>query len=546
MVNERENSLKMNLTSIDGLPKVSFVSDNNSVSDEKFEISGNNITAYYDNSHKLIFILDYKITENKPNVLLVINPIADRKWDDILANDFNVNLENVRPKKDNKYQKLDIEYEGLSIYNNLINDFKSGSDLSKALSDLEIFREKSVRRIANERLIAANEIINKTNETVLKTNDTLAELQYVIKKLREKLVKQKKEVGKEPTKQSAAKILKTESQIEFANEKLKRAKKRLMNANKRLETAKEDAEISKRLLGYSSSVSEKNTAELKVSEKEANDMASEEVKPLFEKDPNILDDKIAFKPIDFNINKISDSETLSPAPVIQKNEEIIISNEKINEIKFNPVELKPVEKQEPIFFIPPQMNNIDDNKTVVSEEVSNTLQTLQQSENIVIQPIENNIAPNKNISIPDIPLVRPVSPVSGPENIIGNNEPGKHRPTALYYIMLIVLIVLSIFTLWLYQKNINTNVPNLETVNTTAVSADEQKEVINPELNNNNTTETPFINAADNVNPEVAPAEEMPQPQYEEPVVPSYEQLQPSVDDSNTYQNDIQQNGYSE
>ena len=78
-----------------------------------YDISGNVLRAYYDADGKIVFVLDYTETQVKPNVLLVINPVGDRKWDDILANDYGLDLETVRPKKDKKNQKLDIESAGM-------------------------------------------------------------------------------------------------------------------------------------------------------------------------------------------------------------------------------------------------------------------------------------------------------------------------------------------------------------------------------------------------------------------------------------------------
>ena len=82
----------------------------------EYDIAGNAIRAYYDNSNNLIFILDETINADKPNVLLVIDSFDGRKWDEVLVNDYGVDLETVRPKRDNKYQKLDIEYGGLDVY----------------------------------------------------------------------------------------------------------------------------------------------------------------------------------------------------------------------------------------------------------------------------------------------------------------------------------------------------------------------------------------------------------------------------------------------
>ena len=49
-----------------------------------YDIEGNEISAFYDSSDKLVFVLDNTISSRKPNILLVINPDADKKWDEIL------------------------------------------------------------------------------------------------------------------------------------------------------------------------------------------------------------------------------------------------------------------------------------------------------------------------------------------------------------------------------------------------------------------------------------------------------------------------------
>ena len=205
-----------------------------------FDIAGNVFRAYYDPDEKLVFVLDSTVDDRKPNVLLVINPVGDRKWDDILANDYHVDLETVRPKKDNKYQKLDIEYSGLAQYDNLIHAYENGDDLTDALVALGVFRDVSVHRAATERLAVADAAAARARETILRTNDSITELQGRLKQLRSKLAQQKKQIGREPTKQSASKILRTDAQIDAVNEKLHRAKKRLNNAQRRLVAADAD------------------------------------------------------------------------------------------------------------------------------------------------------------------------------------------------------------------------------------------------------------------------------------------------------------------
>ncbi|MEE1110751.1 MAG: hypothetical protein UIH99_00885, partial [Alphaproteobacteria bacterium] len=140
----------------------------NNIHSTDFIIAGRPLRAFFDDN-KLIFVLDLSVSDIKPNVLLVINPDGDRKWDDILSNDYGIVLENVRPKKDNKYQKLDIEYDGLAFYDKLIKAYENQEDLSDLLVQMDAFYKKSAKRIALERLDAAEEVVAHANETMAKT-----------------------------------------------------------------------------------------------------------------------------------------------------------------------------------------------------------------------------------------------------------------------------------------------------------------------------------------------------------------------------------------
>ena len=101
-----------------------------------FDIAGNDIHAFYDAQNNLVFVLDNTINTQKTNVLLVINPNGDKKWDEILSSQYGVDLETIRPKVDNKYQKLDIEYSGLPVYEALINAYNNGDTF-----DFDIYKE---------------------------------------------------------------------------------------------------------------------------------------------------------------------------------------------------------------------------------------------------------------------------------------------------------------------------------------------------------------------------------------------------------------------
>ena len=111
-----------------------------------YDIDDNLIRAWYNGAGELLFVLDETLSANKPNVLLVIDSFDERKWDDVLANDYGIDLETVRPKKDNKYQKLDIEYGGLDVYADLIEAYESDGDVDDALENLDVCASQCQRK----------------------------------------------------------------------------------------------------------------------------------------------------------------------------------------------------------------------------------------------------------------------------------------------------------------------------------------------------------------------------------------------------------------
>ncbi len=515
-----------------------------------YDISGNVFRAYYDADGKIVFVLDYTETQVKPNVLLVINPVGDRKWDDILANDYGVDLETVRPKKDNKYQKLDIEYVGLAQYDDLIRASDGGDNLDVALQNLVVFRNDSARRAALERLGAAELTADRARETVDKTKDTISELQLRIKALRAKLVVQRRDIGREPTKQSAAKILRTETQIEAATDKLRRAKKRLQRAQRRLDVALEEIDVANNILTILDAddvtlpvvqqprVARPVIVENKPKESEgivfapqiniinnneklepkAEKMADEEVKPLFDADPKILDDEIAFKPVEFNTN--STQSTVPSVPAIDTEDDLLpmpAPQTAVEPVAFAPVADAPAEIEQmnnyndvmPVSFQPPVVEPkqelepvmpVLDTITSVSEPQvqidSELMPSIAPVEIPQVAPVEVPVTPqayeaeNVDYDVPAAPRavveplpapaplddiepapvdsgVRPVSPISGgdgdalPPAPVADATITPRKPTVLYYVLLIILIVLSVFTLWFYQNTTNKSVPEL-------------------------------------------------------------------------------------
>lgn len=588
-----------------------------------YNIGGNILRAYYDADDKLVFVLDNTVDDRKPNALLVINPVGDRKWDDILANDYGVDLETVRPKKNNKYQKLDIEYSGLAEYDDLIRAYEDDDDLSDALAALSNFREDSVRRAAAERLALAEQSAMRARETIQKSRDAIDELQTKLRGLRAKLSQQRRQIGREPTKKSASKILRTDAAIDATNEKLRRAKKRLANAQRRLIVADTDAEAAREILArddvrmpeksrveqndvrpvavqpdvsysvsfdenvndsddndevhYSIATDARNdddvarlpmddapeydedvefTENENIDEPKAENMADEndEVKPLLDEDPQILDEDTAFKPIQFGVS--------SPVP----------ESEQVRE---NAETYDSVIDEKPLSFTPPSVDD-DDNDADVPQSGTSVLDSMRPVDvpsqssfgadsepqldaefmggNSVTapaastpQPESTPVAPQK--TQPEIPaaprpepqpavspavsepapvatpekLVRPASPLAGEgarpvSPITGGapTNPAPHKPTFIYYLLLILLIGLSVFTLWFYQKNTSEKTPDLsaeiETIDAVPTDA----------------ADTPFIPVAEEVEPEpVAVVEPAPEP---EPIVEPEPEPEPVVE----------------
>jgi hypothetical protein len=447
-----------------------------------FDIAGNVFRAWYDTDDKLIFVVDETIDEYKPNVLLVVRPDNDRKWDDILTNDYGLDLEYVRPKKDNKYQKLDIEYDGLDIYDALIRAYNNGKNIDRLLADLIDFRDAAVRRSATARLNSALEIIAQSNETIHRAEKSLSVLRERRRKLRNRLTNQKENIGREPTKQSAAKILRTESQLESNAGKLSRAELRIENANRRIDAANEDAAAARKLLARRrpevkndgnkhnekhvtvKPIQQKTTKQQKavslpvpdyenqIQPQDEKMSDSEEVKPLFDKDPEILDEEIAFKPVEFDEIK---SKEISAPPSKTDDD---FNNAKSSEVA-RPLDFSQNDSE---YRADEEYAETNEPETVL--ETITTVEESKPSDIDTMGVVDNTQYSNSNISRPVSPTpvapVRPLSPISGNEPVRPVGEQHS-RPTFAYYLLLILLIVLSVFTLWLYQKKNGGTMPVL-------------------------------------------------------------------------------------
>ena len=207
----------------------------------------------------------------------------------------------------------------------------------------------------------------------------------------------------------------------------------------------------------------------------------------------------------------------------------------------------------PTHFPVPEQNYELPSQEIVVPEITENLET--ETPVYDNKPMEE-IQMNEN-------LVRPVSPIyqTGNENtettapVVSNTvvEMNRSKPTFVYYLLLLVLIVLSVFTLWLYQKNMNTSTPLLVANANEAVV--EQKVENNvkstepiieePEIQDDGFADVVFLD--EEPVPEPAVVEEEPteseqitesvvetEPEIEEVVVPEPEHAEPVIEEEFT------------
>lgn len=542
-----------------------------------YNISGNEIDAFYDADDDLVFVLDKTVNSNKNNVLLVINPDGDKKWDEILSSGYGVDLESVRPKQDNKYQKLDIEYSGLPVYENFINAYNAGENIDELLVQLNVLRDSAVRHSAMMRLNAANETIATTKATIKKTKESIVRLNVRLKTLRSNLSDMKKEIGREPTKKSASKILRAESQIDTTKEKIKRAEKRLESAQRRLENATVDAKIAGDLLnlpGAEIKATEKNKpiavvpkyeiqtvpAETEsrdetmtndidekkfdndknsdlVAEESSSEFEQSEIKPLFDQDPEIIDETNAFKPISFDApdlpaldnnqprgeieqNVVKNSDDLpvleSLTPVLETEEKPIAKEEISEDEKWEPINISGVQSEMSDEIIVP------DEKPVVEFESTRT-ETVPAED--VVRPVAPApaSAPIDNSDALPRPVVAPISPVAPVASNYEDKKSGS-KPTFLYYTLLLILICASVFALWLYQKNMGNVKPWVSVASSEPEAVMPETETVQPV----ESVAAESVSDAD-VFVDTAPVEPVVEPVVTEPIETEPEQTEPMI-----------------
>jgi hypothetical protein len=398
MSNTLQTFSDMRIAGSDGMPFVSFGGGADGVAAEEREVGGIKIKAFRDASRKLLFVLDTTRDSILPNVLLVIDGKDDRKWDDILENDFRIDPETVRPRANNKYQRLDIDYDGLGVY--------SEAMFSNDAEELRKWRLAAAEKQKYFRMAEAERELELARATIGEARKTIAGLDEFIALQKDKLKAAKKNLGKEPPKDSAAKILRYEARIERAEAKKARSARRLKRAERRIDSN------GKILDNYRNTVIPKGRV--------MND--DNDVKPLFTENPNIIDTDNAFKPVSFGPPPISEPP-VAPSAATAPAEA--------------PVAYTPQQ------FVPPAAP--------------------------AMQPIRPAVE-------------RPAAPMTGDLKIAEVER--KRGQSGAYYLMLTLLIGLSIFTLYLYQKKMGSvETPHIAATATETITPEPTRPeiVVNPE-----------------------------------------------------------------
>ena len=225
---------------------------------------------------------------------------------------------------------------------------------------------------------------------------------------------------------------------------------------------------------------------------------------MFNEDPQILNDDIAFKPIAFDAPVFNESEDIKEEPIVQ-----------IEEPKPVLESMTPIHEPEPVFTPQP----------IVEEEVVEEKPVIE-----TIKPVEPVIQESETVVEP----VRPITPVvNNFQAPIENKEHSK--PGFIYYVLLLVLILLSVFTLWLYQKNISGDTTPVLTAKATETVVAEPKVVEKveqpaPVVVNEQQNDDVFLNeepaVAEPVSVETKEQEPIEEEQDEEPI----EEPTPMVD----------------
>lgn len=282
-----------------------------------------NFTAFYADHGHLLFVLDKTCDQITPNVRLILNKDPknpDRKWDEILSKDYGLDLQQIRPKKGHLFQKLDIEYDNLSVYERAFDNPKDDILLNRIV----INKEKAAFAHALKRMEEERYGLEKAEETVEGSMNALKAVRKSLALAQARMQKLKALKKEHPHKVDEEKESRALELLYKAIEKEKIRERRVKRAKVRIEKSRRELDaIHARLQLIQERLDKHSEQELKFFqiERQKQDLVKEYAKPdaglkdvLYQKPSEVPhSSKVQLKPTNLSQNPIHYRITSHPS-----------------------------------------------------------------------------------------------------------------------------------------------------------------------------------------------------------------------------------------
>lgn len=235
--------------------KIKFISkkENNVGLDENiYKDQDYDFSVYYDNNGNPAFAIERTLDDIAPNHKIIVdaekgeqnlqNP--EVKWEEILEKRYSIDINEIWPKIENKFQKIDPEYEGLNLYAELIRN----PDSNEIKEAFEINREKQSLDNALEREQEELLELNRASNTIETSNKTLKRTQKSFSNLKARLKGYKEDEKNDPESVDQEKKQRTIDSFNKYKEKLKRTKRRIRRAERREVKAREELALTRAII----------------------------------------------------------------------------------------------------------------------------------------------------------------------------------------------------------------------------------------------------------------------------------------------------------
>lgn len=194
----------------------------------------------------LQFVIDDSRAELTPNHILFIDRTQaevneDKKWDKIVSDRYSLNPMFVRPKLDNKYLKLDIVYDLMDVYKEIISKALTSETQNSVeidddiLENIEYAKLESILSICDKRIDFCMIDFKRAQGTIKSTGNTVEKLQKQISNLKDSISSTNDSKSLQQKQEKLESLLEKEKS---AARRLKRAKKRISSNGDEILTLK--------------------------------------------------------------------------------------------------------------------------------------------------------------------------------------------------------------------------------------------------------------------------------------------------------------------